>query len=172
MAFLSGVHLNSLIVTIVNYVETLKALKLKDPDLAKEVQQVLRSVIPSYVPENGPGVAGVNATNDPAVLETARSAIATLLIADKQKDPRNILSGTTISASAGYQDQPQIVITKNGTWNAVITSNSGHEGQSSQSVVSTTSTNHGVSWSPLVVRCAFSAEIYTRGCHWFPHLLT
>jgi hypothetical protein len=27
-------------------------------------------------------------------------------------------------------------------------------------------------WAPTCdVRCSFSAEIYTRGCHWFPRLL-
>jgi hypothetical protein len=29
----------------------------------------------------------------------------------------------------------------------------------------------GASLLAYLVRCAFSTEVYTRGCHWFPRLL-
>ena len=55
-----------------------------------------------------------------------------------------------ISDDGGYQDQPQILVNADGSWSCVLTLNSAHEGQNSQRVVSTVSTNEGRSWTPLV----------------------
>ena len=49
-----------------------------------------------------------------------------------------------------YQDQPQVVVRSDGGWSCVLTLNSQHEGQNSQRVVSTVSTDEGLTWSPLV----------------------
>ena len=68
--------------------------------------------------------------------------LAALSLADTS-DPRDVLSGTLMSSFGDYQDQPQIVVTRNGTWSAVLTVNSAHEGQGSQRVMSTFSGDAG-----------------------------
>jgi len=65
------------------------------------------------------------------------------------KDCRNIRNGSVIYEH-GYCDQPYVVVTKDGTWLCVFTTGAGHEGQSSQYIVSTTSKDKGKTWTPPV----------------------
>ena len=65
------------------------------------------------------------------------------------EDPRNITTGRMIPDES-YCDQPYVVITQDGNWLCTLTTGSGHEGQGGQHVVSTISTDHGKTWSPLV----------------------
>ena len=59
-------------------------------------------------------------------------------------------NGNLISGEGGYQDQPQVVVTRNGSWSCVLTLNAVREGGGSQRVVSTVSHDEGVTWSKLV----------------------
>jgi hypothetical protein len=52
--------------------------------------------------------------------------------------------------SEGYCDQPFMVKTDDGAWLCIMTTGSGHEGQSGQHIVSTRSTDQGHTWSSLV----------------------
>ncbi|NQT13452.1 MAG: hypothetical protein HQ582_11925 [Planctomycetes bacterium] len=65
------------------------------------------------------------------------------------EDPRDIATGRAIPDES-YCDQPYVVITHDGNWLCTLTTGSGHEGQGGQHVVSTISTDHGKTWSPLV----------------------
>eukprot|EP01050_Picozoa_sp_SAG11_P011930 SAG11_NODE_1297_length_5269_cov_3.432302_1_plen_252_part_00 len=52
-------------------------------------------------------------------------------------DWRNVCNGKLISSNGGYQDQPQIVVTEEGTvetWSCVFTLNSAHEGEGEATV--------------------------------------
>lgn len=114
------------------------------------VETIVRTVIHSFRRDGQPG-AGVNVTTDTSVLEAARLKLAELISADVHAhDPRNILSGTPIVTSASYQDQPQVVVSADGVWSCVLTANSEREGQPSQSVVSTISTDGGRSFDSMV----------------------
>jgi hypothetical protein len=64
-------------------------------------------------------------------------------------DWRNVCNGRLISHVGGYQDQPQVVVRKDGGWSCVFTLGAEHEGGGSQRVVSTVSTDEGVSWTPV-----------------------
>ena len=64
-------------------------------------------------------------------------------------DWRNIETGWDIP-SEGYCDQPYVVLLPDGTWLCTLTTGSGHEGALGQHVVSTTSRDHGKTWTPLV----------------------
>lgn len=64
-------------------------------------------------------------------------------------DWRHLLNGWEIP-SEGYCDQPYMVKTDDGAWLCIMTTGSGHEGQSGQHVVSTRSLDQGRTWSPLV----------------------
>jgi hypothetical protein len=88
-------------------------------------------------------------------------------------DPRDVLSGTLISSFGDYQDQPQIVVTRNGTWSAVITVNSVHEGQGSQRVMSTYSHDAGATWSGLIDVEPYVAPpgLVPRSSGWINNLL-
>jgi hypothetical protein len=66
------------------------------------------------------------------------------------QDWRNVCNGMLISDSGGYQDQPQVLVNEDGSWSCVFTLNSAHEGQDSQRVVSTVSTDEGKHWTPIV----------------------
>ena len=66
------------------------------------------------------------------------------------QDWRNVCNGMLISDTGGYQDQPQVVVNPDGSWSCVFTLNSAHEGQDSQRVVSTVSTDEGQHWTPIV----------------------
>ena len=66
------------------------------------------------------------------------------------QDWRNVCNGMLISDDGGYQDQPQVLVNADGSWSCVLTLNSAHEGQDSQRVVSTVSTDTGKSWTPLI----------------------
>ena len=59
-------------------------------------------------------------------------------------DWRNVCNGRLISATGGYQDQPQILVRADGGWSCVFTLGGSHEGGGSQRVVSTVSTNEGI----------------------------
>ncbi len=65
------------------------------------------------------------------------------------QDMRNIATGRTIP-DEGYCDQPYVVVLDDGTWLCTLTTGHGHEGGQGQHVVSTRSTDHGRTWSPLV----------------------
>jgi hypothetical protein len=64
-------------------------------------------------------------------------------------DPRNIATGSIIP-DEGYCDQPYVVITKQGHWLCTMTTGPGEEGNDQQHVVSTSSTDNGKTWGPLV----------------------
>jgi len=49
-----------------------------------------------------------------------------------------------------YCDQPRVVVTSNGTWVCVLTTGTGNEGAEGEHVVSTSSQDHGRTWSSLV----------------------
>ncbi|HEO72096.1 MAG TPA: exo-alpha-sialidase, partial [Candidatus Hydrogenedentes bacterium] len=66
-----------------------------------------------------------------------------------QSDVRNIRTGFEIP-SAGYCDQPYVVITADGGWLCTMTTGPGLEGEGGQHVVSTTSRDYGKTWTPLV----------------------
>ena len=61
-------------------------------------------------------------------------------------DPRNIKTGFEIP-SEGYCDQPYVVINADGSWTCVMTTGSGHEGDTGQHVVATISQDQGQTWS-------------------------
>ncbi|MDA0710685.1 MAG: sialidase family protein, partial [bacterium] len=50
----------------------------------------------------------------------------------------------------GYCDQPYVVKADDGAWLCIMTTGTGHEGQSGQHIVSTRSTDQGRSWSARV----------------------
>ncbi len=64
-------------------------------------------------------------------------------------DLRNINTGHVIP-DEGYCDQPYVVITRDGNWLCLLTTAGGTEGAANSHVVSTISTDHGLSWSKLV----------------------
>ena len=64
-------------------------------------------------------------------------------------DWRHIENGWDIP-SEGYCDQPYIVKADDGAWVCIMTTGSGHEGQSGQHIVATRSTDHGQTWSDLI----------------------
>ena len=64
-------------------------------------------------------------------------------------DWRNIRSGLEIP-SEGYCDQPYVVALSDGRWLCVMTTGPGLEGETGQHVVSTTTADHGKTWTPLV----------------------
>jgi hypothetical protein len=63
-------------------------------------------------------------------------------------DPRNFANGWSIPVE-NYCDQPRIVVTKEGTWVCVLTTNPGKEGAEGQHVVTTLSEDQGKTWSPV-----------------------
>ena len=65
------------------------------------------------------------------------------------QDHRNLSCGKEIP-SEDYCDQPYVVITDDGTWVCVLTTSRSLEGDTSQNVVSTRSTDKGNTWSELV----------------------
>jgi hypothetical protein len=65
------------------------------------------------------------------------------------RDPRNIRTGSRIP-DEGYCDEPYAVVTKDGNWLCTLTTGSGHEGAGGQHIVSTTSSDKGRTWTPLV----------------------
>ena len=62
---------------------------------------------------------------------------------------RNIRTGSIIY-ERGYCDQPYVVITKEGDWLCVFTTNAGREGQQGQYIVATVSKDKGQTWSKPV----------------------
>ncbi|MBT3273110.1 MAG: hypothetical protein HN368_08160 [Spirochaetales bacterium] len=62
---------------------------------------------------------------------------------------RNIESGNLIPCE-NYCDQPYIVVLPSGAWLCVMTTGSGLESKPGQHIVSTTSSDYGVSWSELI----------------------
>lgn len=64
-------------------------------------------------------------------------------------DWRHLTKGWEIP-SEGYCDQPYLVKTDDGAWLCIMTTGSGHEGQSGQHIVSTRSMDQGRKWSELV----------------------
>lgn len=62
---------------------------------------------------------------------------------------RNIETGWMIPDES-YADQPYIVKCDDGSWLCVITTADGHEGDHSQHIVATRSTDHGRTWSELI----------------------
>lgn len=64
-------------------------------------------------------------------------------------DPRNFANGHLIP-DEHYCDQPRIVVTRDGTWVCILTTNKGEEGDPGQHIVATRSTDKGRTWSPLV----------------------
>jgi len=64
-------------------------------------------------------------------------------------DPRDISTGREIP-SENYCDQPYVVVTDDGAWLCLLTTGRGVEGAVGQHVVSTRSTDQGVTWSPLI----------------------
>lgn len=64
-------------------------------------------------------------------------------------DPRHISNGDVIPSEC-YADQPYVVRTDDGAWLCVLTTGSGREGQHGQHVVTSRSSDHGHTWSPLV----------------------
>ncbi len=64
-------------------------------------------------------------------------------------DWRNIEHGAIIPDEE-YVDQPYIVRTDDGAWLCVLTTSAAGEGASSSHVLSTRSTDHGKTWSPLL----------------------
>ena len=68
---------------------------------------------------------------------------------DTQRDPRHIANGFEIPSET-YSDQPYIVTTDDGAWLCVMTTGSGHEGDTGQHIVTTRSTDLGRTWSPPV----------------------
>jgi hypothetical protein len=67
----------------------------------------------------------------------------------KGEDSRDIDTGSRIP-DEGYCDMPYVAVTKNGNWLCTLTTGPGREGDTGQHVVSTISTDHGKTWSPLV----------------------
>src|SRR5215207_9924674 len=65
------------------------------------------------------------------------------------RDLRNITTGSEIPKE-GYCDQPYVVFTPDGDWLCVLTTGPGIEGERSQHVVSTLSTDQGQTWSHLL----------------------
>ncbi len=73
-------------------------------------------------------------------------------------DPRNIALGHEIP-SEGYCDQPYIIVNNDGSWTCVMTTSNGHEGASSQHVISVRSSDYGESWgSPVDIEPAEGPE--------------
>jgi len=68
---------------------------------------------------------------------------------DTQRDPRHIANGYEIPSET-YADQPYIVTTDDGAWLCVMTTGTGHEGDTGQHIVTTRSTDLGRTWSPPV----------------------
>ena len=66
-----------------------------------------------------------------------------------EQDPRHIANGFEIPSET-YADQPYIVTTDDGAWLCVMTTGSGHEGDTGQHIVTTRSTDLGHTWSPPV----------------------
>lgn len=64
-------------------------------------------------------------------------------------DWRDIARGAVIPDEE-YVDQPYIVQTTDGAWLCVLTTSAGGEGATSSHVLSTRSTDHGKTWSPLL----------------------
>lgn len=79
----------------------------------------------------------------------APQASETTTAAEPTSDPRAIQNGHPIP-DEGYCDQPYVVVLPSGRWLCVMTTGPGKEGQLGQHVVSTTSDDHGQTWSPLV----------------------
>ena len=60
---------------------------------------------------------------------------------------RNLVTGYRIpSIEGGYADQPYVVINGDGSWTCVMTTGSGHEGQSGQHIIATVSEDQGRTW--------------------------
>lgn len=73
-------------------------------------------------------------------------------------DPRDITRGRVIP-DEGYVDQPYVVVTREGSWLAVMTTGQDTEGQPGQHVVSTISRDQGRTWSrPVDVEPARGPE--------------
>ncbi|MCB9781998.1 MAG: hypothetical protein H6751_03425 [Candidatus Omnitrophica bacterium] len=73
-------------------------------------------------------------------------------------DWRNIHNGSEIPTES-YADQPYVVKTDDGAWLCVVTTGSGHEGQSGQHVVSMRSVDLGETWSePVAIEPATGPE--------------
>lgn len=73
-------------------------------------------------------------------------------------DRRHIVSGAVIP-DEGYSDQPYVVKTSDGAWLCVVTTGKGVEGAGGQHVISTRSTDRGVTWSaPVAVEPADGPE--------------
>jgi hypothetical protein len=68
---------------------------------------------------------------------------------DFHRDPRHIANGFEIPSET-YADQPYIITTDDGAWLCVMTTGSGHEGDTGQHIVTTRSTDLGHTWSPPV----------------------
>ncbi|MFO7906956.1 MAG: sialidase family protein [Planctomycetota bacterium] len=65
------------------------------------------------------------------------------------RDLRDIRHGRRIP-DEGYCDQPYVVINQRGEWVCLLTTGPEHEGASGQHYVSTVSSDHGKTWTPLV----------------------
>ena len=77
---------------------------------------------------------------------------------ERLADSRHIGNGWEIP-SEGYCDQPYVVRTGDGAWLCIMTTGSGHEGQSGQHVVSLRSTDRGKSWeAPVALEPADGPE--------------
>lgn len=86
------------------------------------------------------------------------SASLPLSGADAAPDWRNIKYGTKIPRE-GYSDQPYVVITKDGNWLCVLTTGSGVEGAPGQHIISTISSDQGLTWSaPIDIEPADGPE--------------
>ena len=73
-------------------------------------------------------------------------------------DPRDVSNGHIIP-DEGYCDQPYVVVLPSGKWLCVLTTGAGKEGQTGQHVVSTTSTDHGRTWTkPIDIEPADGPE--------------
>jgi hypothetical protein len=81
-------------------------------------------------------------TNASAAEPQAANPLATT----KRSDRRDIVNGTEIPRE-NYSDQPYVVITKDGNWLCVLTTGPGTEGIPGQHIISTISTDKGVTWS-------------------------
>jgi hypothetical protein len=75
--------------------------------------------------------------------------IALLLgVASRAVDPRDLSTGAIIgNMSAGYADQPNCLVRKDGAWLCTVTFNDKPEGSSGERVVTTISKDRGLNWS-------------------------
>ena len=63
-------------------------------------------------------------------------------------DPRELVSGLTIgNITSGYSDQPNCLVRKDGAWLCTVTYNDKPEGSAGEHVITTISTDRGLTWS-------------------------